>query len=77
MDNGIKLCVATVEIKTGISGSSLNKSVERAVGAVYVGDWTSQSIREVFPTDHLLQLLHQYTVIGVNAALNACTFEAG
>lgn len=75
VDDGKMLALARVEIKTRVSDSSLNEVAHRGGGRTYSGQWDSHCIREVVPINHLLPVMHQCALIGVNAALYAWAVE--
>lgn len=74
-DDGTKLALLTVEIKTRVSASSLNEVIH--IGDVYssIEKWHSPRMRYVVPHDYLLQTLLTCTVLGTNTALYACAPE--
>lgn len=53
-DDGTKLALATVEIKTRVSVSSLNAYLHRWEGSTLIGDWHSPCIRDFVPHDHII-----------------------
>lgn len=73
--HGKKLCLSSVKIKTRISTSSWNKPLHTTGSTIYAVQWHSKCFRDVQRTDHMGQMLHQCTMIIVNAVLYVCAAE--
>lgn len=74
---GGQLAIASVEIKTSITQSSLDRALSHATAEVVrcsVGDAT---FRQYVPIEHMGQALHQMVVLSVNYLIYVSASEAG
>lgn len=69
------LALGMVETKTRVSVSSLSEVVHNSASKFYSAQCNSPDITAAVPQDHLLQMMHQCVVLGVNTALYACAAE--
>ena len=71
------LSVSSVEIKTSISRTSLDRALQCATMEIICCNVGDNTFRKYIPAEHMGQVLHQMIVLSVNYVIYVSASEAG